>query len=192
MPEKIELIEFVRRFRASESQDDVAALIEHIFPALHLFILRRVPEAVDDIRAETLVTIAHNLYKIDLDSTSAEVWGFCFVIARRQIGRYLKAKKAQPYTSVDTEELSKAEAISALKGFEQSQSDAKGLGQDALELLRNSEPDCFKLLWDRYVVGLTVDEIASELKINYDTAAQRIHRSKELAGSLIKKEGLHD
>jgi len=191
MPEKLELIEFVRRFRASESQDDAAALIEHIFPALHLFILRRVPEAVDDIRAETLITIAHNLYKIDLDAASAQVWEFCFVIARRQIGRYLKDKNAQPYTSVDAEELSQAEAISALQGFEQSQNDANGIGQHAVELVKSSAPDCFKLLWDRYIVGLNVDAIASELKINYAAAAQRIHRCKELAGSLIQKEGLH-
>lgn len=191
MPENVELIEFVRRFRASDSPDDAAALIQHIFPAIHLYILRRAPEAVDDIRAETLIAISRNLYRIDLNATSAEVWGFFFVVARRQIGKYFKAKNSQPYTSVDREELSQADAISALRDFERSQSDAKGLGQYALDLVKNSDPDCFKLLWDRFIAGLNVDSIASELDINYAAAAQRIHRCKELAGSLIKKEGLH-
>jgi len=191
MPENIELIEFVRRFRASGSPDDAAALIEHIFPSIHLYILRRAPEAVDDIRAETLIAISRNLYRIDLNATSAQVWAFCFVVARRQIGKYYKAKNAQPYTSVDGDELSQADAISALRDFERSQNDAKLLGQHALDLVKSSDPDCFRLLWDRYFAGLDLDTIASELNLSYGAAAQRVHRCKELAGSLMKKEGLH-
>lgn len=191
MSENVELIELIRRYRASGSPEDAAVIIEYIFPTLHLFILRRAPEAVDDIRTDTLITISHNLYKIDLDATSAEAWGFCFMIARRQISKYFKAKIKQPYTSMDVEELSQADAISALKGFEQSQNGAKGLGQHVLDLVKNADPDCFKLLWDRFIAGVNVDSIATELNINYAAAAQRIHRCKDLAGSLMKKEGLH-
>lgn len=191
MSQKVELIELVRRFRASQTEADAAAVIDHIFPALHAYILRRAPNAVDDIRSETLVTIAYNLYKFDLSKTSEEMWGLCYVIARRQISKYFKTQERQPYTSVDGEELSQVEAISALRSFEQSQNDPQKLGQHALDLVKKSDPDCFKLLWDRYIVGSGVDAIAYELNVNYAAAAQRIHRCKELAGFLMQKEGLH-
>ena len=57
----------------------------------------------------------------------------------------------------------------------------------AMNLLRNSAPPCYVLLWDRFILECEHEEIGEALGVSADAARMKVNRCLKLAGKLVAK-----
>ena len=185
-----ELFELVEKHRwAVASADEEAALesiINRISPDIYLFILGRVPEsAAQDVRSNALVEITKS-WPAFTGSRSSEAWAWCYTIAARQVAQFWAAEAKKPTIVMDPSVLT--ELIDAGLGEETRSDDVDGLRrtfQEALKILEKSDPECFLLLWDRFIVGMTFPEIGTERGKEPSTVRMKTNKCLEKIEPLL-------
>ena len=65
--------------------------------------------------------------------------------------------------------------------------DEKTAVQEALELLKKSDEDCFYALWDNFVVGSTYDDMAARTGRTYDAVRMEVSRCLDKLEPLLKQ-----
>jgi RNA polymerase sigma factor (sigma-70 family) len=180
-----ELIDLIRKYRSESKERDrlLEQIIRIVGPPLYLFLLSRAPRAVDEVRQEALIAVAMGLPQFRGDCES-EAWAWCYQIARNKLSRHFRDDDSNRFISIDPTELSRIVEASAVDdpfGAEE-----KLFVKEALDLLRNAKPECFEVLWDRFILGLDYKEIAEAHDLNYDNARRRVERCLDYAQSLLE------
>jgi DNA-directed RNA polymerase specialized sigma24 family protein len=52
-------------------------------------------------------------------------------------------------------------------------------------LLKKAKPECLNILWNHYVLGFEIQEIALQVGLKYDAARMKINRCLDAAQGLI-------
>lgn len=175
MDDLIGLIETFRRAATTEARRDAAeAVVRLVNPSLYLFLLRRAPEAVDELRGDVLLQIAKSLHTCKA-TTNEEAWGWCYTIARRNLGDYFVDKESERVVFVDPEMLTRlADSTGQVEPFS-NEADRMDIAE-ALAILKSKKPECYSLLWERFIVGRSPKEIAKAKGLKYDNVLRKISR----------------
>jgi RNA polymerase sigma factor (sigma-70 family) len=180
-----DLIQLINRYRAAVSMKDqertLGAVLEFLNPEIYLFFLARVSdEDAQDLRSLTLTEIGKGLTKLN-GETSGEAWGWCYTIARRKLAQHFEEKNKSIIVSMDPELLvSLSEASEESRPFESERE--KMDVRNALDILKKSDPDCYFALWDRFIVGMDLEELAAKAKKSYDAMRMKVSRCLEKIG----------
>lgn len=173
------LLELVQNFRKADSaakrRDAAEAVIQHIAPEMYLFLLPRISETVDEVRQTVLVEIAAHLDQCT-GKSEKELWAWCYTIARRKLAAHFeKKKRSERFIPVDPLELTRLiDESSGMEPFASEEERREIL--EAFEILKASNPECFKLLWDHFIAGWEFKEIAAAAGVKYDTVLRRFKR----------------
>jgi RNA polymerase sigma factor (sigma-70 family) len=152
---------------------------------IFLFLISHAPvDDAKDLRQSVFVAIVKGLDGFRGDS-DGEFWSWCYRITRNIVAKHFGKKSEERTVSVDPEELARLIDASAQK--EAVTSEERTILNDALALLKRAMPDCFLLLWKRYILGFEIKEIAAELGVAFDTARMKINRCLDSAQSLLEK-----
>jgi RNA polymerase sigma factor (sigma-70 family) len=180
-----ELIDLIREYRADTKGGDRLweEIIRVVGPALYLFLLSRAPGAADDVRQETLIAICLGLPQFR-GETESEAWAWCYQIARNKLSRHFRDQDSDRFVSIEPAELDRLVEASASEN--PLGPDEKLCLEEALDLLRKSKPECFEVLWSRFILGLDYKEIAEAQGVNYDNARRKVERCLEHAQSLLE------
>lgn len=145
---------------------------------MYLYFLGRVSDQdAQDLRSITLIDIVAGVKNFK-GKSSPEAWGWCYRIARRKLAKYFEEKNATITDSMDPELL--AELAEASTGdLLIKKRDQKIDVQAALEALRETDPDCFFILWDHFMVGMDYEELAAKAAKKVDAIRMRISRCAE-------------
>ena len=174
-----ELINLIGAYRTAVSTKDreesLGALLEFINPDIYLFFLGRVSdEDAQDLRSVTLTDIARGITKFK-GATSSEAWAWCYTIAKRKLAAHFEEKGASGAVPMDPVLLTElAEASVTTMPFETEEQWRHV--QEAIEILRNSDPDCFHPLWDYLIMGMDYDELAAKGDKSYDAVRMQVSR----------------
>jgi|ERR1041385_7412468 DNA-directed RNA polymerase specialized sigma24 family protein len=184
MGELLGLIKKHRDAGSLEKRRDVAeAVAKYIAPSLFLYILRRAPEAVSELRGDVLAEITKSLPGCRAIS-EGEAWGWCYTITRRKLAAHFKAETANREIPMGADDLTRL--IDSAEQVEPFANEAQRLdGQEAVGILKSANPKCFEILWDFFVVGRTFKEIAERTKLKYDNVRRKVTRCVEKAKSLL-------
>jgi RNA polymerase sigma factor (sigma-70 family) len=158
------------------------AIIRRISPDIRVFIYSSIrPDDAEDAMQEVLKAVALNLKKFQGD-TEKEFWAWCYRISRNKLSDFYRKEYAAQTVPVEPEELYRLMEVSA-----QTRPMTAGVRHDLdhiIKLLTATRPQCAKLLWDHFVVGLDYNEIAEFLNEAYDTVRMRVTRCLEDARAL--------
>lgn len=183
------LMEWIQHYRRGRDFDLQLRLVEEILqdvrPALHLYLNRRCPEAeLDDVLQESLVAIATSL--VDFEGcTTRQFWSWCYRIASNKLNDTLRQKNQSSLERITDEDLWAGLEVVAGPG-----SLPPGLRHDleyAMNLLHNSAPPCYELLWNRFILECEHEEIGEAFGLSADAARMKVNRCLELAGKLMAK-----
>ncbi len=100
------------------------------------------------------------------------------------MNKHFKKEHANIVVSVEPEEL--ARLIEASGARESMQREEKAVVDEALAQLKSAKPECFSLLWNHFIVGLDIKEIAAELGLAYDAVRMKITRCLSFTRSLVE------
>jgi len=175
--------------------DAFIALYERDAEAVLLFLVRRTfdVEVALDLTAETFAQAWRGWPRVRTDSV-AEVQGWLFTIARRQLGRYLRRGRVErralrqlgvPVPALEPDEIAQIERAAEIAALR----DAIGAG---LRALTERQREAVQL---RVVDELPYDEVARRLGTTETTARARVSRglralSAELEPVLAQKGGV--
>ena len=122
-----------------------------------------------------LMEIAVNLDQCS-GKSEKEIWSWCYTIARRKLAAFFeKKRKSERFIAVDPQELTRLiDESSVMEPFKSDEERREIL--EAFEILKASKPECFKLLWDHFIVGWDFKEIAAAAGLKYDTVLRRFKR----------------
>jgi RNA polymerase sigma factor (sigma-70 family) len=187
MVEKDHLLKLLIAFQHTNGPVGRLRLAEEIFsviePDLRSFVFSHVRQnAGDDVLQEVLKAIATSLGKFTGHS-AGEFWAWCYRIARNKLNDQFRRQfndRSQPMPPEEILQLAETTTHSA--SF--TAADRHDL-DFAMKLLIKSKPDCYDFLWKHFVFGLNYDEIATELKLNYDQVRMKIGRCLETAKALM-------
>jgi RNA polymerase sigma factor (sigma-70 family) len=138
---------------------------------------------VDDVWLESLIAISTGLPKFK-GNTLEEFWGWCYAIAKNKAKDHHRKQFANPLDPLPAEELWSLVEASAAKEMLSAEVEIDLLY--AMNLLGKAKPECRELLWNRYIVGRKLAELAREFQLESDAVRMRIVRCIEFAQSLIK------
>ena len=179
------IAEYRKAALPGERERIAEAVSQLVGPSLYLFLAVRTPGAWEDLRQETLTEIALNLGAFR-GSTEAEAWGWCYKIARNSLNGYLRKTERENITLFAPDELARLieeakerHLLNPAEAFET---------RELLDLLKKSEPECFELLYNRFVLGLDINEIATARNLSYDAARMRLKRCLDAAQSILQPE----
>lgn len=183
-----DLIKLVRTFRfttsLSEKQDLAERIIRDVAPSLYVRIYASLPtDAAQDVFQETLKAVATSLKSFKGD-TPKEFWAWCYRIADNKVVDQFRRQGADRVFPMDPDDL--------LQMVERDGGDAPLTTQNrldleyAMDLLKAASPDCARLLWNFYVIGLDYGDIAEQTNSQYDAVRMKVGRCMEKAQSLIK------
>jgi RNA polymerase sigma factor (sigma-70 family) len=182
-----DLIKTVRTYRFASGLAERVRLAEDIFrriePDLRLFVFSSISnDSAQDALQEVLKAVAVSLQKFQGD-TEKEFWAWCYRIARNKLSDHYREQYAERVQSVAPDELWRMMEVSAQDA---PMSPAVWLDlKYAIQLLTAAKPECYKLLWRHYVIGLDYGEIAEERGLNYDAVRMQIGRCLEQAKALL-------
>jgi len=172
-----ELISMLVRFRTSGDPALAESIMKAIVEDVHMFVLPKVPKQdVEDVRQDVLFAIAQALSSFRGESRQ-EFFAYCYRIARATIAKYYRKRSREPETHPDFDEflaLIDKEAVNA-HFSEVDKSDAR----EAVQMLKLADPECFELLYTRYVLELPLKEIGEDLGISENAARMRVNRCEE-------------
>ncbi len=185
MPELIDLINAHRAAVSTKAREEtLVALFDFLNPDLYLFFLRKVPDQdAQDLRSTTLLDIHKGLKNFKGDNSQV-AWEWCYTIARRKLAAHFEKKGTSVTKAVDPELLEElASASLQTKPFENA---AEKIDvQEALAILNKSDPDCFEVLWERFISGLGYRELGSKIGKTADAARMQISRCIEIIKPLL-------
>jgi RNA polymerase sigma factor (sigma-70 family) len=179
------LIRLVEQCRVSKSEGLRRMALESLHNAirieLHLYILRRVNESdVNDVLQETWKAIVTGIRSFR-EKTDRQFLKWCYVIAlRKAADSHSHRKRMEVWPE---EELTKLIDQSS-KSQPMSPQDRLDL-EYAINLLSEAKPECLDVLWNHYVLGFNIAEIAEVFKLNYDAARMKIRRCLRTARGLV-------
>ena len=162
------------------------AAVMAVYPAIQAFVCNRLGwQLGEDVTSETVRGILNGLATVRA-KTAREFKSYCFGIAFRKVQDALRSKYGQRAEPMDPTEL--AECIGA--GMD-SPSQFPGTHAD-LELVLNrlnaSKFPCGMLLFERYLLGLEVEEIGALLGIpSKATVRMKLHRCLQEARLIARK-----
>ena len=159
-------------------------IIVSISERITLFLLSHAAADAEDLRQMVFVAVVQGLDGFRGES-DGEFWSWCYTIARNIVAKHFGKQKKNPTISVEPEEL--ARLVDASAQSEPITSEERTIFNDALALLERAMPECFSLLWKRYILGFEIREIAAELDVAFDTARMKINRCLDAAQSLLEK-----
>jgi len=181
------LISQVREYRnardTAEKMEVAGKIILRISDSITLFLISRASLQVADLRQTIFVAIVRGLDGFRGDS-DVEFWAWCYQIARNTVGKHFAKKQSDILVSVEPEEL--ARLIEASGAKESMQSEEKAMVDEALALLKGAKPECFSLLWNHFIIGSDIKEIAAELGLAYDAVRMKITRCLSFTRSLVE------
>jgi RNA polymerase sigma factor (sigma-70 family) len=178
------IIEMIDQYRQETDLRKRLSLADNIYwycaDFVQLFIYSRArPSDAADIWQETSKTIVEKLTTFK-GRTEQTFRSWCYQIATHKIGDAYRGNRLDPFPEDELNDLIETSTIS--RPF--SPGDEVDL-KDALNLLEKSHPECRTLLWNYFVIGLDYDEIAEELKLQYDAVRMRIKRCLDAAGGFL-------
>lgn len=156
-------------------------IFDYIEPELRLFIMGKVhPNEAEDVLQETFKAILTGLDSFR-GKKSREFWKWCYQIARNKIAdHYRTNSRVMLFQKEEVASLlrlsSRTETFTA-----EDRADVK----HAMDVLEKSKPGCQEILWKRYVIGFTYDEIAEELGLKSDLIRMRVNRCLSAARKLL-------
>jgi RNA polymerase sigma factor (sigma-70 family) len=182
------IIGLVNKYRSATNEAAKMKAAEKIIfgvsDPITLFLLSRTPAGVlEDVRQTILVSIVRGLDGFR-GETDVQFWAWCYQIARNTLSKSYKEEKNDPAVAMDPEELVRLVEASGKKS--PISDEERVILTDALALLKKASPDCFALLWKRFMLGFGIQEIASELGLAFDAARMKINRCIEISGELLK------
>lgn len=167
----------VEEYRRSRNFGLLEGIIKAISVDITLFAEGRVPaDDVLDVRQEILLEIIKGLANFR-GETPEQFFSWCYVISRAAIARYYQARKRKLHTHPDIEEIANLVQQSADNGHS-SEEDIRD-AREALEILRDTDPECYGLLYNRYVLGFKLEEIGEHLGIGANAARMRLKRCED-------------
>jgi RNA polymerase sigma-70 factor (ECF subfamily) len=182
-----DLLKLVRTFRfttsLSEKQDLAEKIIHLTAPSLYVRIYASLPtDTAQDVFQETLKAVATSLKGFKGD-TRKEFWAWCYRIAKNKLADHFRKQGSDRVFPMAPEDL--------LQMVERNAQDAPLTSQNrldlqyAMDLLEAANPECARLLWNYYVIGLDYDDIAEETDSQYDAVRMKVGRCLEKAKSLV-------
>jgi RNA polymerase sigma factor (sigma-70 family) len=160
------------------------SIIVSISDRMTLFLLGHAAAEAQDLRQLVFIAIVQGLEGFRGES-DGEFWSWCYTIARNIVAKHFGKRNKNPTISVEPEQLARLVDASAQR--EAITSEERTILNDALAVLEKAMPECFSLLWKRYIMGFEIREIASELGVAFDTARMKINRCLDSAQSLLEK-----
>jgi RNA polymerase sigma factor (sigma-70 family) len=179
------LMRLVKEFRELDLEKRLThteAIFDIIDRDVQVFIFGLVnPSSAHDILQETLIAIFIYLSTFK-GETRSQFYSWWRQIARHKISDEFKKggriqKESFPFD--ETLELIEDERCFPLDA------ERKHDLELALRLLDKSKPDCRKLLWNHYIIGMDYAEIAEEIGLKYDAVRMKITRCLDSARGLI-------
>ena len=176
-PQMRDVFAMVDEYRQSQDFKLLEAIVMAISDDITLFVAGRVPEAdVLDVRQEILLEIIRGLAKFRGDTRESFFsWGY--IIARAMIAKYHRTRGRQPQPHPDIDELANLVQQNADNGHSSEEDIRDAL--EALEVLRTTSPECYELLFNRYVLGFSLEVIGKFLGISADAARMRAKRCED-------------
>lgn len=172
------LIQLVKRYQAETRVNIREGLLDQILdeiaPSLYVFLKSNAPTAPNDLRTTVLLEIVENLDDF-MGGTDKEFWSWCNTITRRRIAKHFKGNYGERVIPVPTEELLRLADIEAFKKSTEEDERVTEV-REAISSLSESDPNCYEILWNRFVLGFNFPEIAATKRIKVDTARQRANR----------------
>jgi RNA polymerase sigma factor (sigma-70 family) len=147
---------------------------------LHLFLMGRVhPNDVDDVLNETLKAIFLSLETFR-GNTDKQFFAWCYRIARNKVSDHYRKDRLEPFPTEELWALVDAAATETPLSPQ-----VKADLEYAMSLLGKTKPQCCKLLWDHFMSGMDIGDLAQELDLNYDAVRRRIERCLDTARKLL-------
>jgi len=182
-----DVIKIVRTYRLTDSLAERLRLADQIIriigPELNLFIFSRLPSsASEDVSQIVLFAVANGLDEFE-GNTQESFWGWCHRIARNKIADFYKKENRSPFEPLPPEEF----LIAADKSGAEI-SVAAGVHDDlkyAMNLLKESKPECFDYLWGHYILDISLAELAEQSGVAYDACRMRLSRCLEFVQNLV-------
>lgn len=184
MDELIKLVQAYRETDDLEQRLQIATdLIGQVAPALREYVSAHSPaEMVADVSVETVGIIANTLLRFR-GTTDDQLWAWCYEVARNRVRERLRRRETDPLARTDPDTLWTSLEFAAR---EQPMPAGERLDFEyALDLLRKSKPPCYDYLWNHYVLGWDLAEVAQSFGLSYDAARMQVRRCLELAQSLV-------
>jgi RNA polymerase sigma factor (sigma-70 family) len=177
MDDLAELIRTYKTAKALEEQLRIAeVIIKLISPKLesHLLRIYYQPDFVADALQDALIKIFQNLHKCRAESEN-QSWSWCYSIARHTlIDHQRRTKRTENLDLLDSKELSKAlEAAGQKEPISAAERVDLNL---AWSLVQSAKPECRRLLWLRYFLGMALTEMAKTDDIDEDAMRMRVNR----------------
>lgn len=179
------LMDIVLSYLDAKTADDRIARASFIFdqiePELRLFIMGKAhPNEAEDILQESFKAIILKLASFR-GGTVRAFWKWCYQIARnKMVDQYHASVRVQSLQKEEFAQLirlsARAETLSAEDRFDL---------KFALGLLEKSKPGCRDLLWKRFVIGFTHEEIAEEFDLKCDAVRMRVNRCLDAARGIL-------
>lgn len=162
------------------------AIVQLARPHLWSYVRSRTSqEAAEDVLQEVWAGIFKSIGRFR-GSTDNEAIGFCFFIARHKAADFVRRSVRNLESPFDLEELELAAAASLesdpLKPGEREDWDA------VIGLLAAAKPPCVNYLNDRYIEGLSFEEMGAKYEMTKDGIRMRTERCLELAQTLLAKK----
>ena len=172
------LIELVHQYQAAaslaEREASAEQIVHRIEPDLRLFLWGRCDEqVVDDLLQEINLAFFKGIKAFEGDDDE-QVWAWIYLIARRRAIDHGRSKKTDPLDQRADESF---ETILKDSFADLSEDPAKDVEmREALQRLRQIDPVCYEYLNERYIVGLSLVEMAKKRGIPPDTMRMRVNR----------------
>jgi RNA polymerase sigma factor (sigma-70 family) len=176
--------EYRKTLETTEKIKVAQKIILSISGRITVFLLGHAADDAEDLRQMVFVAVLHGLEGFR-GKSDGEFWSWCYAIARNIVAKHFGKQNKNQTISVEPGEL--ARLVDASEQREPITTDERNILNDALALLKRAMPDCFLLLWKRYILGFEIKEIAAELDVAFDTARMKINRCLDSAQSLLKK-----
>ena len=131
-----------------------------------------------DVVQEVWKAISTNLHTFK-EKTDEQFLSWCYRIARNKAADSFRDRnEPMPLDEVTKiiDESENAQPMSAQDRLDL---------EHAMNLLSKAKPECLNLLWNHYVLGLDIQEIASQIGLKYDAARMKINRCLDAAQGLI-------
>jgi RNA polymerase sigma-70 factor (ECF subfamily) len=160
-------------------------IVVRVGPMLRVFVARRCPPAaVDDVVQETLIGIGRGAGGF-LGKTDREFWSWCYKIAFYKLSNHFRREGVQQTASLDNEEIWRA-VEATMEDSTMQPGDRLDL-EEAMNLLRQSNPPCVGYLTLHFIEGLDFAELATLYHSTPSAIRMQIIRCLSLAHKMLTK-----
>lgn len=180
------LIALVHRYQRSSElrwrELYARAILDRLETELRFFLLGKCQERfVEDLLQEVYTAVFGRLKEFK-GERSSQFLGWVRTVARRKLIDHYRQEARNPAAPNAEEPLDEILA-EACETLQRGPDDNAGL-DEVIYRLRKLDRMCFELLWNRYVVGYSITELAKAFGVTYDAMRVRIDRCEEAAGNL--------